>query len=145
MKPILVFFGGSFLLHLLWENAQAPLFQGYDSFVQHFLICLKATATGDMLFMLVIYCALALVHQDIWWPSNPKTLRHPATWVIPPVIGVLLAASFELWAIHAARHWTYAEAMPIIPILQIGILPLLQMMIVPPVSLFLASRSTRPL
>lgn len=145
MKQILVFFGGSFLLHLLWENAQAPLFQGYESFAQHFLICLKATTTGDMLFMLVIYCVLALVHRDMWWPSNSKTFHHPATWILPPVIGILLAVSFELWAIHVARRWTYAEAMPIIPILQVGILPLLQMMIVPLLSLFLASRSTRPL
>lgn len=145
MKQILVFFGSSFLLHLLWENAQAPLFDGYESFVQHFPICLQATATGDMLFMLVIYLTLALVHQDMWWPSNPKTYRLPATWILPPVIGILLAVSFELWAIHVAHRWTYAATMPILPILLIGITPLLQMVIVPLLSLSIASRSTRPL
>lgn len=145
MKQIIVFFGSSFLLNLLWENAQAPLFQGYDSFTQHFPICLKATATGDMLFMLVIYCTLAFVHRDRWWPSNPKTYRRPATWILPPIIGILLAISFELWAIHVAHRWTYAATMPILPMLQIGIPPLVQMMLIPILSLFLASRSTRPL
>ncbi len=143
--PLGTFFGGSFLLHLLWENAQAPLFQGFESFAQHFPICLKATATGDMLFMLVIYCTLALVHQDMWWPGNPKTYRPPATWILPPFIGVLLAISFELWAIHVANRWTYATTMPILPLLQIGIPPLVQMMLIPILSLFIASRSIRHL
>lgn len=145
MKPTIVFFGTSFLLHLLWENAQAPLFEGYKSFAQHFPICLKATATGDMLFMLEIYCALALVHQDVWWLSNPQTYRHHATWIIPPVIGILLATSFELWAVHVANRWTYAAAMPILPALEIGITPLLQMAVIPLLSLSIASHSTRTL
>ena len=70
MKPPALFFGSSFILHLLWENLQAPLYVGYTSFSQHFWICLKATATGDLLFMLIIYAVLALVHRDLFWVAN---------------------------------------------------------------------------
>lgn len=139
MKSLVVFFGTSFLLNLLWENAQAPLFQGYESFSQHFPICLKGAITGDMFFMLVIYLILTLVHRDWWCLSNPKTYRHPATWFLPMIVGLLLATSFELWAIHVDHRWTYA-GMPIIPLLKIGLTPLLQMAILPPLTLLITSK-----
>lgn len=46
--PVAAFFGGSFLLNLLWENLQAPLYVGYTSFAQHFWICFKATGCGSL-------------------------------------------------------------------------------------------------
>ena len=46
------------------------------------------------------------------------------------LIGVLLAVSFELWAIYAVRRWEYGS-MPLIPIIGVGITPVLQMVIVP--------------
>lgn len=139
IRPLVVFFGAGFLLHLLWENAQAPLFQGYESFSQHFPICLKATATGDMLFMLVIYLILTLVHRDWWCLSNPKTYRHPATWLLPMIIGLLLAISFELWAVHVDHRWQYTGGMPLVPFMKIGITPVLQMAVLPLLVLLLTA------
>ncbi|OIO55174.1 hypothetical protein AUJ46_01855 [Candidatus Peregrinibacteria bacterium CG1_02_54_53] len=126
---ILMFFGASFTLHLFWENFQAPLYQGFTSFRQHFWICLKATG-GDLLFMLVIYTSLALIHRDPLWISNRPTYAHPATWIIMPLIGALLAIAFELWAVYVANRWQYA-AMPLIPVVGVGLLPVLQMIIIP--------------
>ncbi len=31
MKPVIVYFVSSFLLHLIWENAQMPLFESGDA------------------------------------------------------------------------------------------------------------------
>jgi len=136
-KHILVFFLVSFLLHLLWENLQAPLFEGFDSFGQHFPICFYATITGDMLFTVIIYLVIALVHQDQYWVSKLKLYRHQATWILPVVVGVLIAISFELWAIYVAERWTYGS-MPIIPILQIGLTPVLQMIFVPLLTIYIS-------
>ncbi|MDO8648882.1 MAG: hypothetical protein Q7R81_03800 [Candidatus Peregrinibacteria bacterium] len=144
LLPPVLFFGGSFTLHLLWENLQAPLYEGFDSFPQHFWICFKAT-WGDLLFMLTIYAALAIVHRDPFWIADRSTYAHPATWIITLLIGVLLAVSFELWAVHIDHRWQYTEAMPLIPILQIGLTPVLQMAVIPLLTLFLTSRfPTRP-
>lgn len=137
LLPLATFFLGSFLLNLLWENVQAPLFRGYESFAQHFPICLKATATGDMLFIFTIYLCLAMVHRDWQWLRNPLTYRHPATWLLPIIIGLLLATSFELWAVHAAHRWQYTNSMPLIPLLQIGLTPILQMIVIPTIVLLL--------
>lgn len=136
LKSIAIFFGTSFLLHLLWENLQAPLYAGYESFGQHFPICLKATMTGDMLFMLVIYIVLAVVHGDLFWVANPAVYAHPTTWIIAGLIGILLATIFELWAVHVDHRWVYA-GMPLIPFLHIGLTPILQMAIIPPLALLL--------
>lgn len=137
--PLGIFFGSSFFFHLLWENVQAPLFAGYESFEQHFWICFRAT-WGDLLFMLTIYVALAVVHQDWLWIRHRTVYRHPATWMITLFFGLLLAANFELWAVYVNQRWQYAERMPMIPILHIGLTPVLQMMIIPLLSL-LTTRS----
>ena len=143
--PLGIFFIGSFLLHLLWENAQAPFFAGYQSFSQHFPICLWGTTTGDMLAMLLIYGILIIIHRDVLWIGNRATYQHPATWVLPPFFGLLFATSFELWAIHVSHRWTYAPTMPIIPLLQIGFTPLLQMIVVPPLTIAITSFTSKKL
>lgn len=131
------YFSVSFLLHLIWENAQAPLYAGFESFAQHFGACLYATATGDMIFMGVIYISLAGAFSEADWLRRPGLLRHPATWILPLMVGALLAASFELWAIHVEQRWVYGELMPVIPVLQIGLSPLVQMLVIPPLTLAL--------
>lgn len=137
---ILKYFVISFLLHLVWENAQAPLYDCYATFWQCFWICLKAVATGDMIFMAVIYLALAAVHRDIRWTDHPATFKHPGTWLLALLIGILLAVGFELWAVHVDHRWLYMPGMPIVPIIEVGLLPVLQMLVIPVLVLGFLSR-----
>lgn len=125
-----MYIASSFLLHLLWENAQAPFYEGYESFAQHFWICFWGTLTGDMVFMGVIYTILAVVHRNFFWLGSRDAYLRPVTWFFPPVIGVLLAVSYELWAVYSAHRWAYAN-MPLIPVLEVGVFPVLQMVVVP--------------
>ena len=120
-----------------------PLFEtAQDSFWEDFKMCLFATATGDMLFMLTLYLTIAVIHRDMLWPADRTLYSHLATWVVPVVIGVLLATSFELWAVHAVGRWEYGS-MPLIPILQVGVTPIFQMIVVPLLTLAL-SRAAAP-
>lgn len=128
---MVLFLVNSFVLHLLWENFQMPLFEsGNRPFWENFKMCLWATATGDMLFMLTLYLTVAVIHKNIWWVCDRTSFKHPATWIIPVIIGVLLAVSFELWAVHATNRWTYSS-MPIIPVVEVGLTPVLQMILIP--------------
>ncbi len=145
MKPVIAYFSSSFALHLIWENAQMPLFESGDNAAwQNFLMCLWATATGDMVFMLTLYLTVALIHRSIWWSFDRASYSHPATWIVPVIIGVLLAVSFELWAVHATNRWVYSS-MPNIPVLQGGLTPVLQMTLIPLVATFCTSRFTKSL
>lgn len=139
LPSLIVYFGGSFVLHLLWENLQAPLFEGFLSFSQHFWLCASATA-GDMLFMVFLYATLAVMHRNLFWVARRSAYEHPATWFIVLFFGVLLGVSFELWAVYVDQRWHYNAMMPLIPILRVGLTPVLQMLILPLVTVFLTSR-----
>lgn len=134
------FFSYSFLLRLIWENAQAPFYKGFtDDVPNHLWACLYATATEDMAISLILYCVLALVHRDIWWAAYRTNYRHPATWTLPVLFGVLLGVAFELWVIYVVHRWEYG-LMPIVPIVRVGLTPILQMIVVPSVTLALCMR-----
>lgn len=92
--------------------------------------------------MLTLYLTIALIHRDMLWPAHRKLYTHPATWVVPVVTGVLLATSFELWAVYAVGRWDYGS-MPLIPILQVGVTPIFQMIFVSLLTLAI-SRATAP-
>ena len=130
MKGVPIYFFVAFVLHLGWENAQAPLYADFIGFADHFLPCLWGTITGDMILMGVIYLAVGTALGEATWSSDPESYRHPATWILSALIGVLLAVSYELWAIHAVSRWQYGT-MPIIPVVRVGLTPVLQMIVVP--------------
>lgn len=118
-------------MHFAWEHLQMPLFEGMpDALGQQLKMCLFATATGDMLFMLTLYLTVAVIHKSLWWPSERLVYSQPATWVVPVLVGVLLAVSFELWAVHVADRWQYGS-MPLAPIVHVGLTPVLQMAVIP--------------
>lgn len=137
-RAISLFLALSFLLHLLWENLQAPLYEGYTSFAQHFGICLKA-AFGDMIFMGILYGVLALLHRDLLWIANPSVYAYPSTWIVMALMGFLLAVSFEFWALSTHR-WAYG-VMP--TVLGIGIFPVAQMIIIPLITLSISRFASR--
>lgn len=132
-----VFFGGGFLLHLLWEKLHVVLYTGYQTYNLPFLVQLKASA-GDLVFMAVFYLALALIHRDIYWIEQRSAFRHPATWGITALLGVLMAVGFELWAVYVDHRWIYQETMPLIPIVKVGLSPVMQMVTVPLAALWLS-------
>jgi hypothetical protein len=139
LTVLVSYFALSFVLHLVWENLQAPLYVGLGTIVQHFPICLFATATGDMIFMAIIYLAVAAVHRDLWWPLQKKSYSHIGTWIIAILVGSLLAISFELWAIFVDFRWVYG-AMPLLPIVKVGLTPVLQMILIPPLVIWLSKK-----
>ncbi len=137
-KPLASFFGASFILHLLWENLQAPLYAGYVSFDGHAWVCLRATF-GDMLIMLLMYVALAAAHRDLLWVKKRDAYARPATWLLPVAIGMIIAVGIEWWSVYGIHRWSYGT-MPLIPVLGVGVSPVLQMMIIPAVAAGFSAR-----
>lgn len=131
LRSLAVFFGSSFVLHLLWEMAQMPLFRLPEMpRWERVKMCLFSTATGDMAFMLTLYLTVAAIHQQLWWLADRRSYTHAATWILQVLVGGLLAISFELWAVYAIHRWEYAS-MPLVPVIRVGVTPLLQMILVP--------------
>lgn len=121
----------AFLLHLIWENAQASLFAGYFSFAQHFPMCFFATI-GDVIFTLLIYLGVGLLKNDFEWIArmNKRDIFVLAT------VGFFYAVGIEWRALLFAK-WNYAPAMPIIPWFKVGLTPIVQMTMLLPLSSYL--------
>lgn len=47
--------------------------------------------------------------------------------------GLIISIIVEWVGLDVLKRWTYTDSMPIIPILNIGLLPVLQMLLLPPI------------
>ncbi|MCH8055194.1 MAG: hypothetical protein IH857_03450 [Deltaproteobacteria bacterium] len=128
----------SFLLNLLWESIQAPLFV-FEQQSSAFLLtgCLLFCSGVDAFMTLTSYCALSVVARSRYW-FLARRLSH---WVSFVGIGLVLALASEYTAIHYRNLWEYSSLMPVVPGLNIGLTPLLQWLILPPIVLILLARA----
>lgn len=118
----------TFLLHFIWENAQASLYVGYQSFSQNFPMCLVGTI-GDVAITLFVLAFIWFFKKDM-----PQTT---ADFLALAIIGFMLAVMIEQNALLVGK-WNYASAMPIIPRINVGLTPIMQMTILLPFSFYLA-------
>jgi len=131
-RPLVTGIVVSYLANAAWELAQMSLYvtsvpPGWIAALTH---CGKA-AGGDLLLMGILYLVLVLAIGSWRWPLEPASYRHPATWVLTPAVGALLAVAFELWAVYVDHRWAYGTSMPLIPGLSVGVTPVLQMIVIP--------------
>lgn len=127
----------AFLLNLPWEFAQVPFFAGMPA-AQHWsgiLVCARATL-GDVVIALAAFWAVALAAGGRTWVTAP-TPRRTAGFVSA---GVLITIAMERLATGVLARWTYAEAMPVVPVVDVGVTPLVQWMVIPPVMLWFVRR-----
>lgn len=124
----------SFLLHLVWENAQAPLYGGYTSFTQHFFICLMGTF-GDVLITLMVFIFIVVIKKDAFWIAK----QNGGDYIASAFLGLLIAIGIEQNALLLEK-WVYSSVMPLLPYLQVGLTPVLQMVILLPLSFYLTAK-----
>jgi hypothetical protein len=127
----------AFLLNLPWEFAQVPLFAGMPT-AQHWtavLACGRATL-GDVVVALVAFWAVALVAGGRGWAVAP-TRGRVAGFV---AVGVLITIVMERLATGPLGRWAYADAMPVVPVLEVGLSPLVQWIVLPPLIVWFVRR-----
>ncbi len=109
--------------------------QDYTRFVQvHWIASFK-----DALMVIVLYFIVGVLVRNMSWGRRFNNKRL----VILLVLGLLWAVGIEYQAINAQR-WSYAAAMPVLPVLNVGLLPSLQMLILPAVSVLMARSQLKP-
>lgn len=127
-----------FLLNLVWENAQAPLFERYNGFLPHLPQCLAAAAL-DALLVLLLYAAVGLMLRSPGWAVEDRG-QGLAVLVI---LGILLGIGLEVFALLEER-WDYKQEMPLLPGTGVAALPVLQMALLPALSVRAAARWLKP-
>jgi len=127
MKKIIILLVIAFVMHLVWENTQAPLFAGYQSFSQHFPMCLIGTL-GDVLITFLVFLFLRLLKKD-----NPQTISD---FFALAILGFIIAVLIEQHALLIGK-WNYTLVMPLVPWLKVGLSPIIQMTVLIPLSFYI--------
>ena len=127
----------SFLLNFVWEIWQTPFFAGMSDAPHWDAIktCTRATA-GDVAIMLVAFWGVAMGNRSRAWFLAPRR-RDVAVFTLT---GFVITVVFEWLATGPLGRWTYADTMPVVPLLGIGLLPTLQWLLLPPVVLWFMRR-----
>jgi hypothetical protein len=131
----IAFFG--FLLNHPWEFLQVPLFEGMQD-APHWeaiLICTQA-ALGDAVILVAAYAAVSIAARSRQWILAP-TWRDVAAFV---AFGLAATILLEWINTGPLDRWSYSPAMPVIPILDVGLSPLVQWMLLPPALLWIVRR-----
>lgn len=124
-KFVIIIIVLSFLLNFAWELIQIPLYK--DSFysIGHIAFCALASL-ADAIMVLLLYFGFALIFRNPFWMKHLNWKR---------IVMVILAGGTGA-VMAEIRHlsfgtWAYADLMPIIPVINVGISPVLQFMILP--------------
>lgn len=123
----------AFILNFIWEVAQGPLYENFQYDWKHISFCALASV-ADMFMVLVLFFGFSLIYKNVFWISHWNT-NQVATLVLVGGVGAILS---ERWHITQG-DWAYAESMPVIPVIEVGLSPVLQFAILPLI-IFLLSR-----
>lgn len=130
----------SFLLNMTWEFWQTPFFAGL-AHAQHWdavVMCTRA-ALGDALISLFAFWTVSACAKSRRWVINPIRWQK----LTFTVVGLAVTIALEILATRVLDRWQYAEAMPIVPGIRVGLLPILQWLLLPPLVLWFVRRQLR--
>jgi len=119
----------AFLLNLVWEFAQVPLFEGMPvaGHWRAIQVCARATA-GDVAIALVAFWAVSWAWRSRLWILRPTTFQLGGF----VAVGLVITVFIEWLSTQVLDRWAYSASMPTVPGLGVGLSPLLQWVLLPP-------------
>ena len=135
--PELPLVGFGFLMHFVWEMLQVPWYQGMADASHGSVVwlCMRATG-GDVLIILASFWLSSILCGNRRWLLEGN--RKPA--VILIIIALLTTIVLERLATGPLERWAYADSMPIVPLVGVGLAPLLQWVLLLPLIVWLTRR-----
>jgi hypothetical protein len=132
-----IFFGtllcSAFLLNWAWEVAQAGAYAPHGTQSEAMRRCTFATF-ADAAITLGLYAIGALAAKRLYWGLRGGW----NVYLTCALLGFIHAVLVEKQATASGR-WSYSSHMPIIPVLEVGLLPVLQLTFLVPLSVWIAS------
>lgn len=124
----------SAVLHLVWEIVQLPLYSIWSEPISKRAFAVVHCTLGDLMIAgLTLLTALAMFGTSNWPRSGTR-----AVWLLLLSLGAGYTVYSEWLNVSVRGSWSYAEAMPVIPLLGTGLTPFLQWIVVPTAALWIA-------
>ncbi|MDT8436332.1 MAG: hypothetical protein RRA92_06205 [Gemmatimonadota bacterium] len=136
--PELAFALFAFLLNFVWEMLQVPFFVGVP-LMPHWdavLFCTRATLGDAGIAVVAFWLVAGTTAAGRGWALRPGR-RHVIAFV---AAGVGITAVLEIFFTRVWPRWTYSQMMPILPLLDVGVVPILQWVVLPPLIVWLVRR-----
>ena len=114
LRNWILIFTSAFVLNFIWENIHSVLYVHYKFGPIAQVILLHATLVDASIITISIFTLTQF----------PK-IRKRMPWVVV-VWWLVLAILIEQWAL-ATNRWAYTNAMPIIPVIYVGLTPTIQL------------------
>jgi len=129
------YLGVSIAAHLAWEVLQLPLYTLWSTGTprQQAFAILHCTLGDAMIAGLALLVALSLFAGPSWPSVGARRV-----YMVSLVLGVAYTIYSEWMNVSVRGSWSYAELMPVIPLLGTGVTPLLQWIVVPTTALWIA-------
>lgn len=115
------------LVNYPWERLQSQLYVHPGGASIPWWLCLAASL-ADGLFVLVIFGVGWMTLGRRTWFEQPGIEGY----LVMLISGVAISVGVEWTTVHVLRWWTYGEYMPLVPIVNIGLVPMTQMLVLPP-------------
>jgi hypothetical protein len=124
----------SAVLHLAWEIVQLPLYSIWSEPISKRAFAVVHCTLGDLMIAgLTLLTAFAMLGTSSWPRSGTR-----AVWLLLLILGVGYTVYSEWLNVSVRGSWSYADMMPVIPLLGTGLTPLLQWIVVPTAALWIA-------
>lgn len=118
--PVCVFLI-SFILNLIWEYAQMPLYLHGNLLENISWVYVRATL-GDAMYIIIVYFILALMYKNWIWFKERTITKYTVV-----IVAGLVTATLVEWHALAAGKWSYGVSMPMVPFLDVGWTPFVQL------------------
>lgn len=127
-------------LSLIWELAQLPLYMiWWDQPIRDSITAAIHCTFGDIAVSFVCFILASVLIRFTRVTSNALMFGG-----LVIILGVTATTILEVLSTQVLSRWSYAPAMPVLPLLGIGLSPLLQWIFVPTMALGLLARFSMP-
>jgi hypothetical protein len=115
------------LVNYPWERLQSQLYVHSGGVSIPWWLCLAASL-ADGLFVVVIFGVGWMAFGCRTWFEQPGITGY----LVVLASGITISIGVEWTTVHMLRWWTYGEQMPLVPIVNFGLVPMIQMLVLPP-------------
>lgn len=124
----------SFFLNFFWEVVQTYFYTMKEAPFNTMLYGWLHCTLGDVILTLVSYWLISAVNRDRRWVLHLNRLNFIGF----VMFGILATVISERVNVHILQSWSYNELMPIIPLVNVGLMPFLQWVVIPLAVILLA-------
>lgn len=126
------------VLNYPWERVQSRLYIGPNGADIAWWLCFVASLVDGLFVLLILSVGWVAFGRSDWYEQ--AGIRG---YLVMLASGVAISVGVEWTTVYVLRWWTYGERMPLLPIVNIGLVPLVQMLVLPPLIFLLVAGLSR--